>query len=385
MRSNSAIFKRSKHWNKRWLSPFTAPVPAPVRDALTVLQAERLHAILPLLCITIAANALAMAVAVLGDLPWWQQSAPPLIIVGGCVALLVRSRVKGCPASADAAYRQLQLAPFVTAGLGLVAGLWAVNAFTETEKFYCMVAPVFIGIAALISATCLLSVPRAAIAGMITVVAPMIIKMMLYDNLGVRAMAVMMIIVTLMQSGVVQAKFRETVAMLSVQNELNILAESDSLTGLDNRLAFMRKLEAGLCAEIPTLVALVDLDGFKRVNDTYGHQAGDAVLAEIANRMRLLAASALSVARLGGDEFALLFDVSSSDAQARDEVAAIHAAVPLPLIHGTAMLSVGASFGIAASVESGQSSFALLARADECLYADKAARRQDRVDRQVAA
>ncbi len=355
------------HWN----SPFTAPVPARIRARLITLQAERLDASLPLLCLTIAACAVAMTVAVLGDLPAWQQFTPPAIIVGICLILLAQSRAGRQPVTIEATNRKLQTAPLLASGLGLVAGLWCVNAFTETEKYYCMVAPVFIGIAALVTATCLLSVPRAAIAGIIATTSPIVIKMALYDNLGVRAMAAMLVVVGVMQGSVVLAKFRETIGILSLQDELNRLAESDSLTGLDNRLAFMRKLNDRLAGNLPVLVVLGDLDGFKAVNDTHGHQAGDAVLVEVARRMERLAISALSVARLGGDEFALLFD----DSTAAEEIAALVTAVALPIGFSDATLSIGLSVGTAARPADGDSAEPLLAAADRRLYDDKAARK----------
>jgi diguanylate cyclase (GGDEF)-like protein len=319
-----------------------------------------------------------MAIAVLGDLPWWQQLAPPVIIIGACLALLMHSRRRGLPIVAKDAKLRLQGATLVTAGLGLVAGLWSVNAFTETEKYYCMVAPVFIGIGALVSATCMLNVPRAAIAGIIMTITPIIAKMLAYDNLGVRAMAIMLGIIGVMQGGIALAKFRETVAMLSLQHRLNRAAESDSLTGLDNRFAFMRKLEVSLTDQLPVLVALADLDGFKQVNDQHGHQAGDLVLVEVAHRMRQLAPRAISIARLGGDEFAMLFDVSNGSGQAEDILRAVQATIPLPVVHHTNLLSVGVSIGHASSIEAGQKSEALLLQADKCLYADKAARRDER-------
>ncbi len=358
-------------------SPFTAPVPDVIRDTLIHLQVERMHGILPLLCLTIAACAVAMTIAVLGDLPWWQQLAPPTIIVGTCLAVLARSRLIGKPIETRAAVRQLHATMLLATGLGLVAGLWCVNAFTETEKYYCMVAPVFIGIAALVSATCLLSVPRAAIVGIVATILPIVIKMALYDNLGVRAMAAMLVIVGIMQSGVVLAKFRETITMLMMQHELNRLAESDSLTGLDNRVAFIRKLDEGLAQGKSLQVVLVDLDGFKLINDTHGHQAGDAVLAEVARRMRQLLVSAVSIARLGGDEFSLLFDVTGGGAHAANEIAAIATIVPLPLVYGNDLIGVGLSVGTATSPHDGTDSITLIGAADARLYADKALRKQD--------
>ncbi len=358
----------------RWCSPFTCPVPPAVREPLIRRQADRLHAALPLLCLAIAANAVAMGLAVWGDLPAWQQLGPPLIIAGTCLIALARSRWRRQASVADAAH-QLRGALFIAAALGLIAGIWCVNAFNETEQYYCMVAPVFIGIAALVSATCLLSVPRAAIVGMAATVAPIVVKMALYENLGVRAMAAMMVVTVAMQSAVILGKFRETVRTLALQDELNRLAETDSLTGLENRLAFLRALQGRLGAGRPLLVAMIDLDGFKLANDTHGHHAGDEALIEIARRMTAEAPSACSIARLGGDEFALLFELPDDRGRLREEIAAIRAAVARPIVCGGATIIISASIGLALSPDDGIESAALLRTADLALYAEKRLRR----------
>ncbi len=359
-----------------WTAPFTAPVPRATARALLLQQHQRLIAGLPLLCLLIAANALAMAAAVLGDLPWWQQAAPPVLIVGTCLAVLARLRTRAARApSPRLASRQLRHAAMLASALGLVAGLWCVNAFSETERYYCMVAPVFIGIAALVCATCLLSVPRAAIAAMVATVSPIVIKMMLYDNLGVRAMALMMVLVTVMQAGVLLAKFRDTVGVLALQHELSQVAGTDPLTGIANRRAFMRRFDAALAAGQPVVVALTDLDGFKAINDRHGHLAGDAVLSEMAARMRRLAPRALAVARLGGDEFALLFDARHGADGPRGVLDAIRAGAGLPLVWGGHVLTAGISIGTAHSPADGADAPDLLLAADTRLYADKARRR----------
>lgn len=347
------------------------PIPDAIRDTLALRQSERLHAFLPLLCLLVAANAVAMAYAVQGDLPWWQQAAPPAILIGTCLAVLALSRIFARPDTADAARRQHRRATWLAGALGLVAGFWCVNAFSETEQYYCMTAPVFIGIAAIISASCLLSVPRAAIAAMACTLAPIIVKLSTYDYSSLRAMAVMLTLVTIMQAGVVLSKFRETVATLALETRLARLAEADALTGLDNRLAFETTLQAQLDRAAPVIVALGDLDGFKPVNDTHGHQAGDAVLIEIARRLTVLAPSALSVARLGGDEFALLY-AGDGIANARAEIAALMPALALPIAHNGETLSVGCSLGAAASPEDGTGIGALLHTADMRLYDAKA-------------
>ena len=329
-----------------------------------------------MLCLLIAANALAMALAVFGDLPWWQQLVPPAVIVGACVAVLLVWHRSGPIADAGKAARLLHGTLPVAAALGAVAGIWSVNAFSETEQYYCMVAPVFIGIAALVSATCLISAPRAAIAAMTAAVTPIVIKMMLYDNLGVRAMAVMMVLVTAMQASVVLAKFRETVRMLSYQHELDRIAVTDPLTGLKNRLAFDRELQARLSAGNRVALVLADLDGFKQVNDHSGHLAGDEILRQVAQRMQTVAPAALSIARLGGDEFALLFAASATgQVPIACDLEALRAVITQPVPFNGRMLSVGCSFGLAVSQTDVGSPDELVHAADSRLYIDKSARK----------
>lgn len=361
-------------------SPFTAPVPASVRSAVVALQYERLVKALPLLCLLVAANSIAMGLAVMGDLPIWQQLAPPVIIVSTCLIVLVSTRGAGKVRCGDAALRFMRRAPLVAIPLGLVAGAWSVNAFVETEKFYCMVAPVFIGMAALITASCLNAVPRAAIGAMVATTLPIAVKLASYPYLGLRCMAAMLVLLIVMQAWMVLGKFKETVQTLVLQDELNRLAASDRLTGLDNRLAFDAALDELLAGEADGLVALADLDGFKAVNDTYGHLAGDAILVEVAARMRAHAPSARSLARLGGDEFALIFSTANGTLQAEKELAAMRAAVASPYGFDGQVISVGTSLGIALTPEDGRTRDTLLRLADQRLYGDKAARRALRKD-----
>ena len=275
----------------------------------------------------------------------------------------------------EAGYHSLQKVVFVAGGLGLVSGVWTVNAFRETEQYYCVVAPVFLALSALVSANCLASVPRAATAAMACALAPIVIRMLVFDNLGIRTMAVMLVLIAALQHRLVQAKFHETVKMLTLQHEIVQLAEADALTGLKNRRAFTASLEAHLDTGTPMTVAMIDLDGFKAANDTHGHHAGDAVLVEVAQRMTTVAVSALCIARLGGDEFALVFDGSVSGTQAACEAEAVRAIIGLPYTVGDAMITISASIGVASSPADGTDLSALMQVADRALYTEKRQRR----------
>jgi diguanylate cyclase (GGDEF)-like protein len=148
-------------------------------------------------------------------------------------------------------------------------------------------------------------------------------------------------------------------------------ATHDALTQLPNRLLFGQRLQKALTApDDRTLsVALVDLDDFKIVNDTLGHEVGDALLVDLARRMSTCVREGDTVARLGGDEFVLLLDgVDPAGAEAVAE--RIMAAFARPVVtHGHELL-VRASIGIAGG-RAGDDASQLLRRADIAMYAAK--------------
>jgi diguanylate cyclase (GGDEF)-like protein len=350
------------------VSPFTTTVPAPVRDSLILLQYERLHALTPLMCLTLVATAIAMATAVMGDLPLWQQITPPALIITGCLARLIAARKRPTLTPAQA-WQHLKKSVFIVGGLGLVTGLWSVNAFDETDKYYCMVAPVFLCMMAMVSTNGLSSVPGAARAAMVMSVTPMVICLISYDNLGVRSMGVILVLIAALQLRLIRGRFIETEKMLTLQHEMAEMADSDGLTGLKNRRAFTTLLQTQLESGAGATVAMLDLDGFKAANDTYGHHAGDEVLISVAHRMTAVAVTATCAARLGGDEFALLYGPGISEGQVRAEVDALAAMIAQPHKVGDDLLSVAASVGIART-DNGDMA-ALLQSADRALYADK--------------
>ncbi len=370
MVASVAKSSESNHRNlwARMVAPFTTTVPVPVRDSLILLQYERMHAMTPLMCLTLAATAIAMAMALMGDLPLWQQITPPALIVAGCLARLIAARKRANLTPAQA-WQHLKKSVFIVGALGLVAGLWSVNAFDETDKYYCMVAPVFMCMMALVSTNGLSSVPGAARAAMVMSLAPMVVRLLAYDNLGVRSMGVILVLIAALQLRLIRGRFVETEKMLTLQHEMAEMADSDGLTGLKNRRAFTTQLQMQLDSGAGATVAMLDLDGFKAANDTYGHHAGDGVLISVAHRMTAIAVTASCAARLGGDEFALLYGPGVSEGQVRAEIDALAAMIALPHKVGDDLLGVAASVGVAHS--DGGDMAALLQSADRALYADK--------------
>jgi len=160
------------------------------------------------------------------------------------------------------------------------------------------------------------------------------------------------------------------------QAEVARLAEFDSLTGLANRAQMLQVLEqsvirpkgrVGQCA-----LFLLDLDRFKNVNDTMGHPAGDALLREVAVRLRRVVGERGMVGRLGGDEFKVVLPGTVERPTLGLLADAIIASLSQPYLIEGAQVVIGASIGIAVCPDDGSSSDALIRNADLALYAAKA-------------
>jgi diguanylate cyclase (GGDEF)-like protein len=148
------------------------------------------------------------------------------------------------------------------------------------------------------------------------------------------------------------------------------LSRTDDLTRLPNRRALRADIDAAFEASRPLSLMLLDLDGFKDVNDTLGHSAGDDVLRLMAHRLREALPSTMSVARLGGDEFAVVVDTTDPITVmelAHDLLAQLRAPVR---VDGIEILP-SASIGIASCPEYAVDSTELLRRADVAMYQAK--------------
>jgi diguanylate cyclase (GGDEF)-like protein/PAS domain S-box-containing protein len=167
------------------------------------------------------------------------------------------------------------------------------------------------------------------------------------------------------------------------EQELARLAYHDSLTGLPNRILFQEHLELALARAERTgtgvAVLYVDLDDFKLVNDSFGHGAGDQLLCEVANRLRLSTRSSDVVARQGGDEFLILIaDVDVEDTRTLDigEVARkvaeeVREAVSRPMVLAETEIYTSASLGISLWPIDANDATSLLKHADIAMYKAK--------------
>jgi diguanylate cyclase (GGDEF)-like protein len=160
------------------------------------------------------------------------------------------------------------------------------------------------------------------------------------------------------------------------------LANRDPLTGISTRRPFQDRLghalERAARYRHSVAVLFIDLDGFKPVNDAYGHAAGDVVLKAVARRIQQTLRKSDSIARMGGDEFAILLESPVTRESAEVVVAKVAEAIRTPIVYDDREIAVGASIGVAVYPEDGSDMESLIAVADKSMYPRKPHHREDR-------
>lgn len=166
-----------------------------------------------------------------------------------------------------------------------------------------------------------------------------------------------------------------TAELQESQRQLELIAYTDPLTGLENRRRFNESLQRSIALALRNqggvTLLLIDLDHFKTVNDTLGHDAGDAMLLEVARRIVATARASDHVARLGGDEFAVILPGTSTSDEVNASCSRILHSLMQPFDHRGNQLRAGASIGAASCPEHALEAEALYKRADLALYAAK--------------
>jgi len=196
--------------------------------------------------------------------------------------------------------------------------------------------------------------------------------LVLSSQVSVSWLAVLLASAALIMAAVrTQLAFRQLVSMADLQNQ----ALTDDLTGLPNRRALYAEVPVRLAASAqrPSALLLLDLDRFKEVNDSLGHNVGDRLLVQVGRRLAGQLGADDLLARLGGDEFALLLDDTGPE-QAVAMAVTLRAALAEPFTLEGIALQANVSIGIALFPDHGLDVTGLLRKADMAMYAAKSAR-----------
>ncbi len=179
----------------------------------------------------------------------------------------------------------------------------------------------------------------------------------------------------IMDDGSILTMFRDVTLERYEEDRIKIMALRDGLTGLANRRSFDAQIEDALkmyyAHETPFLLAFIDLDDFKTVNDTHGHGAGDAVLKYVANCLEKHIRETDVAIRLGGDEFAIIFHETNDEELVVQRLNKIIKEIKdIDELAGYS-INIGASAGLARCPQDGVDALSLMETADKALYSAK--------------
>ncbi|NWA29203.1 EAL domain-containing protein [Pseudomonas gingeri] len=338
---------------------------------------------LPLMYLVLLLNMWALAVTHLATAPFWLSFVIPLIMTLACV-LRARMwlRCSGrLPADAQilaSLRRTNHLVPIVAGAFTA----WSLALYPYGDAYSQSQIAFFMGITVIVCIFCMMHLRPAALTTSLVVNLAFVIFFASTHNPAFIATAVNILLVSLAMLIILQHHYRDFTRLVNVQaqteqlsNENLRLANQDSLTGLPNRRQFFTTLESAMSQAIAKdkrlAVGILDLDGFKPVNDLYGHSVGDKILIMVGRRLLQLAGATLHVARLGGDEFALVLegDLSDEDLQAFGKAVCEQLHVEFLLVD--VPIQIGATLGIATFPHGAASAIELFEYADYALYQGK--------------
>ncbi|MFC4292331.1 putative bifunctional diguanylate cyclase/phosphodiesterase [Sphingorhabdus arenilitoris] len=352
-------------------------------DELVREQFRWLSRQIPVLYAIMFVNSLFMAFAVLeGAGPVMAFAFPAFtapIMLGRL--LLWRHRAASLEGRSVAQMRKaLRGIIFAAAGVAILLGSWAVMIMWSVPAQYYAFIPLFTILSTITCAYCLMALPAATYAVILTGSFYITLAMSLTGDVMMMGMAANMLLVALLVIYMVANQFAQMsriVASRSLMLEqrayANRLAHHDQLTNMPNRRAFMDALNRIRTQrpEKPVAVAMIDMNGFKPINDTYGHAAGDRLLINAGQCLTAVVGKDGIVARLGGDEFAVLFPRPQGPEWVKAKVQHMLRELGKPINLGEHEIRLGAAFGIAMKTEMPDDPMEMMVHADIALYEAK--------------
>jgi len=372
---------------ERLRSPLTAMLSRSADDLPPARQLAELHKQIPTLYSLLSANACALAATHYPFAPLVLTLGLPGVLIAVCLVRAVRWwRMRPETISEAQAARQLQRTTVLTAIFSVAFVSWAIALNGYGGPYEQGHVAIFVAITVIACIFCLTHLPVAAFLVMGIVMSVFLFCCVASGNPVFLAIAVNTTFVTAVMVRVLSNNYRAFVQLVASQAEANRLsddnarlAHTDGLTGLPNRRYFFQRLdeliEESTANNTRFALAIFDLDRFKPINDTYGHNVGDRVLAETGRRLAAFASADVSVTRLGGDEFGVLVRSPGPP----DEIVAfcdcICSALQKPVLIGDIRVVTGCSGGLAKFPRAGREANELFDRADYALYHSKEHRR----------
>ncbi len=343
---------------------------------------------IPLLYIILVSNTWILSATYWQAAPLWLTLVCPLVLSIVCVTRVVqwwRRRHDAVePGKAGAALSRT----FVLSGLLAAAfSIWSIGLYPfGTGEMQAQIA-FYMAITVIGCIFCLTHLRPAAFVVTAVVNTAFILFFAATGSHIFQAMALNVAMVSIAMLAILSVNYRDFTLLVRSRRELQVtqaqtqalsdenfrLANLDSLTNLPNRRSFFSALNqrvATACPGSPVMLGVLDLDGFKPINDTHGHATGDALLSMIADRLRSLCGNNGEIFRLGGDEFAILFRDSRASA-VLDLGEAVCTALRQTFDLPNCTIRISGTLGLAAYPEMAGSGPELFERADYAMYRAK--------------
>ncbi|MDQ0320511.1 diguanylate cyclase (GGDEF)-like protein [Pararhizobium capsulatum DSM 1112] len=342
---------------------------------------------IPLLYVMLMVNAVALAATHFHYAPLYLTVYSPLLLcIGCCIRIHGWWLSRRETADHNEAVKQLQSIVYVGMAIGIGFTVWSLSLFPYGDAYTKTHVAFFMAITVIGCIFCLMHLRTVALVITAVVLLPFTLFFLWTGHPVFIAIATNMAIVTiplvyilLKHYDVFTELIESQKALLSKQAEMQALSDEnqrlaniDSLTELPNRrnfrTEFVRRLQNASDQGRGLAVGIVDLDGFKPVNDAFGHSIGDKLLMEAARRLMAFSEYGVFAARLGGDEFGLLIEGGERDIDLRTLADRICYALHQPYYIKGITAKVSASLGLVSYPEGGDNAVQLFECADFALY-----------------
>jgi diguanylate cyclase (GGDEF)-like protein len=357
------------------------------RPELLIAQATAFSRQVPMLYVVVLVNALALAFTHFG-------SAPKLLTIGGPLVLTLGSswrmigwwRLRDQAMDHARASKMLGGTLFSASVMAIAFTVWSLSLYGYGDAYQKAHVAFYMAITVIACIFCLMHIRAAALVVTLLVLGPMTAFFAMTGQPVFAAIALNVVVVAAVMIVILLTHYKEfadlvesrgaliekAVQAQQLSDENDRLANLDSLTGLPNRRRFFTVLEAEVARvkrdKRGLVVGVIDLDGFKAVNDAFGHATGDRLLIEVGRRLQTFASPPLFATRLGGDEFGLIIDAplnpEALNALGRDLCDLLRTPYRLPGVTA----QIGGSIGFCAFPAGGQTCEQLFERADYALY-----------------
>lgn len=364
-------------WWRRFVGWLVPTVPDAIRVELERRQLVGIQHHVPMIYLVASLNvAIIMAVcARAGIAPGYYTWMSGLVVMALVRTVMwTRTRREALPPEAvSKALRGSSWLAFLSmVGMGAFTSVTFVTGAFERSTLI----PISLAFGSMSIAHCFATLRPTAVASLTLGIGPSALALLVVGDFNARVLGVSMLSVAGLMIHFVAVQFDHLVLELQLQREVHDLANTDALTHVHNRRALVRVVEQELARgpTNPFALALLDLDGFKDVNDRLGHLAGDELLKVVAQRLVESCGPSATVGRLGGDEFVVVFHALQGAEDLETRVKALLHGLCQPTQLAAETVLVRASLGSALFPRDGDTTPALLAAADAALYANKAER-----------